>query len=166
MIEQIIPEGFCLSCRGCCRFSSADSAWQPSLCDEEISRMVARRIPPAAVTGAKKARVVPDLTQTNAYVCTFLNTGDNRCAIYKDRPLECRLYPFLLCRRGGSVVLACHMQCPFMKGHFEEAAVKEHIRLLARVLAREEYRAILKNNPHLIQEYPDAVTCVELWNDE
>jgi Fe-S-cluster containining protein len=44
-------------------------------------------------------------------LCKFLNE-QNRCSIYADRPLECRLYPYILNYKNEEISLILHNGCP------------------------------------------------------
>jgi hypothetical protein len=46
--------------------------------------------------------------------CFFLDRSDHRCQAYPARPLECRLYPFLLSREQGVFKIYAHLACPFL----------------------------------------------------
>jgi len=43
-------------------------------------------------------------------VCKWLK--DRRCSIYEERPLECRLYPYVMQWDGKKVSLVLHSGCP------------------------------------------------------
>jgi Fe-S-cluster containining protein len=43
-------------------------------------------------------------------LCKFLD--GNKCSIYEIRPLECRLYPYILHYENSEVVLKLHNDCP------------------------------------------------------
>ena len=161
-LPEIIPQEFCLACRGCCRFAHADSVWPPTLLDREIDMLMQRHIPPSVITAAKKVRVVPDSSGINNYACVFLNEQDSRCGIYKDRPFECRLYPLLIMRREAKIFLGYDPHCPFVQAHREEASFKEYIRVVAAWVMSPSVRRLLIEDPRFIQEYPDAHPCVDV----
>lgn len=100
-IKQYVNSGYCLGCLGCCRYGSKSSVWAPNLLEREKRKLGRERI---------------ELISVNeTYVCRFLNTENNRCLIYKNRPLECSLYPFLVNRRNGKLYLSVHTACPFVR---------------------------------------------------
>lgn len=48
--------------------------------------------------------------------CTFLDNKTKRCKIYNQRPLECRLYPFLLALKKDKVGIKLDRRfCPRLK---------------------------------------------------
>lgn len=42
---------------------------------------------------------------------TELIPSDHRCRIYENRPLECRVYPFLFLKKEGRVWVGVHLSC-------------------------------------------------------
>jgi Fe-S-cluster containining protein len=149
MIAQCIPQKVCLECRGCCRFASADSPWSPALLKSEITSL------------AKKTRLVYDRRQGN-YICAALDVEDNRCKLYRFRPFDCRLYPFLLNRQADKVFLALDLHCPFAQNNLDTPTFQKHIRYLTVALNVPGFAKALRKNPQLAQAYPDALDLVEI----
>ena len=151
-INEIIPEGFCLKCDGCCRFAEENSVWFPRLLKEEE-----KAIP------KDKFRPVPNKKEGN-FLCAFLRTEDNKCKIYKSRPFECRLYPFLLARdaKTGKIFLAVGTNCPFARGNLKKAEFKKHTEHLTALFKSPDFLKFIKDNPQIIQSYPDALNLAEL----
>lgn len=161
MIKDFIPQGFCLECRECCKFSEAESPWSPVFLHEEIEKIV--ELSPAGtqlLTGNKLNLVFSE--QENIYLCPFLNSADNKCNIYAMRPFECRLYPFLINRKGDKVFLAIDLNCPFAKDNFQRESLQEYVEYLKGVFSSAHARQILKNNPQIIQTYPGIQDLAEL----
>lgn len=146
-VQQIIPEGFCLSCQGCCRFADAKTPWAVHLSREEQQEL-----------GIQDA-VLPSAADpvTGQYVCSYFAAGQARCTIYYKRPLECRLYPFVVNRQGGSVFLALDLNCPYAKAQYETQAMRDFISRLAAICNSSLFVQALKENPWLIQQYPDVL---------
>lgn len=139
-IKQLIPSEFCLECDGCCRFQSGDSVWFPRL--------------------LKKERVV--LKYKNS-ACSNLGAG-NKCKIYKKRPFDCALYPFLINRdtASGKVFLSVHLSCPFVARNMKNEDFKEYTAYLAAFMKSWDFLKMLKNNPQIIQSYTEILNLVEL----
>jgi Fe-S-cluster containining protein len=91
-----------------------------------------------------------------------LNLKDNKCKIYFFRPFECQLYPFLINRNAGKAFLAVDLKCPFVKQRLETKEFKEYTKNLSGILNSPSLIKILKNNPQIIQAYPEALNLREL----
>ena len=138
-IEELIPEGYCLSCKGCCRFAEKDSAWLPHLLAEEKERL-------AGIS------VLPDPGQGN-YLCGFLDEKTNKCGVYAKRPFECRLYPFLINRSDGGVFLGIDPNCVFVKENLGKEGFRESLLKMGEFSLSRDLLEILKGNSCLIQAY-------------
>lgn len=161
MIKQFVPERVCLTCQGCCRFQEADSVWSPCLLDNEIQGLFKNGILPLAISSSKRIRLIPNTTQDN-FVCTFLNPKDNKCKVYSLRPFECQLYPFLISRKENKIFLALDLKCPFVKERLKGQGLKEYVKDLTGILNSPSFKQLLKNNPQIIQVYPEALNLAEL----
>jgi len=161
MIKQFIPEGVCLSCQGCCRFREEYSAWSPSLTGEEVENFSRQGLPASLISVEKKIRVV-SFDKEGIFICSLFNPEKNKCKIYESRPLECRLYPFLLNRKDKKIFLAVDTQCDYARDRVKTREFSEYAQYLAELLKSPQYTDILKNNPHLIQVYTDTFEICEL----
>jgi len=161
MIAQIIPQGICLKCRGCCRFSQQDNIWSASLLDEEIRSSLEKKIPSCAISRDKKIRLEPNPEEDN-FICHFLNIQDNQCNIYSLRPFECQLYPFLISRHEGMVFLAVDVKCPFVRDNLESGIFKKHTQYLTHLFNNPPWLNSLKSNPQIIQAYAGAINLTEI----
>jgi Fe-S-cluster containining protein len=146
--EELIPEGYCLSCRGCCRFAEKDSVWLPHLLGEEKKQLA-------------EISVLPDPRQEN-YFCVFLDTKTNKCQVYAKRPFDCRLYPFLINRLNGGVFLGIDPNCVFVKDNLGKKGFRESLLKIGRSCQSEGFRNILKGNPCLIQAYEGILHLVRI----
>ena len=157
MLKQFVPEDFCLTCRGCCRFKEPDSIWSPALLHEEIKSIL-----PFVISSSKKIRLSPSAEKLNNFICPFLNLEGNLCNIYANRPFECQLYPFLINRKEGKVFLALDLNCPFIKENLDSSLLKEYSQDLAGMFNSRESKNLFKDNPQVIQEYPEAANLAEI----
>lgn len=172
MIKQFVPSEFCLEkCRCCCRFSQQDSVWSPCLLDEEIEALSKLNIPPSVISQSKKIRLVPfpkeKIEELPAHVgplfiCPFLDMKNSKCNIYESRPLECRLYPFLINKREKRIFLSVDLGCPFIEENLQTKGFKEYTDYLFSLLNEPVYLNLLRNNPQIIQVYDDALDLLEL----
>ena len=161
MIKQLIPEGFCLQCQGCCRFEHPGSAWSPNLLDKDREALLTHDVPALSILNNKKIRLVSSRTQGN-FICSFLGDKDNRCKVYAFRPFECQLYPFLINRSSKDIFLAVDLKCPFVQEQQKSAAFQRHIEYLTGFFSRSEICGVLNKNPQIIQEYPEVRNLVLL----
>jgi Fe-S-cluster containining protein len=155
MIKQFVPEEACLHCQGCCRFVQEDSSWVPSLLNEEIEHFLNQGAAVALITPQKKLKIVP-FPKQKVYLCSLFNYEENKCKVYDSRPLECQLYPFLLCAKGKEVYLAADSNCPFLKEKNKTREFKEYSQYLISLLQNPPYAELLRNNPHIIQPYAEV----------
>jgi Fe-S-cluster containining protein len=140
VIKQIVPQKFCLKCKGCCRFSEKDSVWLPH--DRRISAVSSK--------------------EENNFLCKFLNPKDNKCKIYSSRPFDCQLYPFLLNRQGNQVFLAVDLNCLFVKEKRDSKELKDYMFYLEKLLNEPVYKELLENNPKIIQLYEGVSSLIAL----
>lgn len=160
MIKQFIPQGVCLECKGCCRFSEENSVWSPCLLDEEIQDLLDKKIPPASISADRRAHPVP--AEKGGYICPFLNQQENKCQIYGFRPFECQIYPFLICLRDKKVLLTIDLNCEYIKQNLNSKELKDYIDYLTNLLNSPKQLKILKNNPQIIQAYEEVLDIVEI----
>jgi Fe-S-cluster containining protein len=146
-LRQFIPKDYCLSCQGCCRFAQNDSVWLPQLLEEEKNRL-------------GKLRVILDQEQGN-FICGFLNKENNKCKVYRLRPFDCQLYPFIFHRQNNKVFLAADLKCIFLKENFPSQEFKDYARRLIELIKTPSFLNILKSNPGLIQTYIGAAPIEE-----
>jgi len=162
MISQLIPEGYCLKCQGCCRFKEPNSVWSPCLLQEEIEDFISKKIPPASISNDQRLVVIPSKSLAGQFVCPFLNEDNNTCAIYSFRPFECQLYPFLLNLRGKKVVLTVDLNCPYIKENIHTPEFKEYLDNLITFLNSPAKIKMLKDNPQILAAYEEVSEIVGL----
>lgn len=161
MIKQLIPQGFCLKCQGCCRFSRIDSVWLPCLLEEEIQDLLDKKIPPAAISAKRQLLPIPHPKQ-EGYICPFLDIDENKCKIYSYRPFECQLYPFLINLRDKKVLLAVDLNCPYIRENLKSTHLEDYTEYLTAFLNTPGQLQLLKDNPQIIQAYEDVQELLEI----
>jgi Fe-S-cluster containining protein len=162
MIQQFVPQEFCLKCRGCCRFKEANSVWSPCLLDEEIQELLDKPGMPAASISIDR-RIQPIANPGGAdFICPFLEIRENKCQIYGLRPFECQLYPFLINLRNDKVLLTVDLNCPYVYEKINSQQAKDYIVYLTGYLNSEPLRSLLKDNPQIIQAYEEVREVAEL----
>jgi Fe-S-cluster containining protein len=178
MIKQFVPQERCLACQGCCRFIQEDSVWAPALLNEEVQHFLRQGISAAFISADKKLKIVP-FPKQQLFLCPLFNHENNLCKVYDARPLECQLYPFLICTRSKpqaadfnkvsageaqkrKIYLAADTNCPFFKEKLNSQEVKEYVRYLVMLLQNPPYAELIRNNPQVIQSYAEVLQLQEL----
>lgn len=161
MIKQIIPQEYCLKCKGCCRFAQMDSVWSPCLLEEEIQDFLDKKIPPAAISREHKLLLIPN-PKEEGYLCPFSDSSNNKCKIYSFRPFECQLYPFLINLRRGKIILTVNLNCPYIGENLKTPQLEEYIEYLTSYLNSPNQLELIKSNPQFLQAYEDVLEVVEL----
>lgn len=161
MIQQFVPEGTCLKCQGCCRFKEIDSVWTPCLLEEEVQELLDKDIPPAYINMQKKILPVSN-PRGEGFFCAFFEAESNKCKIYRMRPFECQLYPFLINLRDKKVILTVDLNCLYVKENIHKKEFKEYTDYLSAYLNSPQQLEMLKDNPQIIQAYEDVLDVIEL----
>ena len=130
-LKQFIPKKYCLTCLGCCRYLKKKSPWP--------------------VQGIPLIHN-PNKHQSN-FICSFLNIHSNKCKIYKSRPFECYLYPFLINRKGKKAFLAVDIHCPIVKEKFGSKEFNDYAEYLCKTL---------QDIDKIAQKYPGVIDIIEL----
>ena len=107
-IPQFVPSSTCLACDICCRFERTESPWRPKLTHEE-----ARIIP--QVDKRHYVKAVETKDGKSACQCVHFDPVTHYCAVYKERPFECGLYPFLIYKKNDKYWISVHLSCPHIK---------------------------------------------------
>jgi Fe-S-cluster containining protein len=113
----LLPPGECLRCEVCCRFPSAASPLAPYFSHAEMEQAVAAGMPGDAFPPGRygpgfSARLAVE--GPSVFRCPAFRPATNDCAAYAARPLDCRLYPFMLLydADGKEVFLGLDTYCP------------------------------------------------------
>lgn len=140
-IPNFVPSEVCLRCQGCCRFSEAQSSWSPNLTREER-----RSFPGAGYKLALEER-------GGGFVCSQFDPVSLECRRYADRPLECRLYPFVVHRKAGLAYLAVDRNCPFVAESYGSPFFTGILEAYRALCVSEEFRDLVRENPQIVQDY-------------
>jgi uncharacterized protein len=148
-LKQLVPAGFCLKCQICCRFPKKPTIWQPRLSQEEtIFFRNQNGLKGHIAKGAVKLKAAGSF-----FCCEFFNGKKNSCKIYKLRPLDCRLYPFVLLRAKNKIFLAAHLICPFIAENIRSRKLERYADYLKKVFAGKDFKLLIKTSPAFIQSY-------------
>lgn len=143
MLKQLMPEAFCLSCQGCCRFLKKESEWSVVVFDQEQGLIPCNN---------NKIDLKFD-SQENKYFCVFFNRKQNACDIYEKRPFDCQLYPFLLNFQEEELFLAVDLNCPFIEKNFESQLFQDYVEYLKDLFISSSVKEMITKNKNLLQCY-------------
>ena len=154
MIKQLLDCSVCLQCRGCCRFSEGNSIWVPVLSSAEQDS-VSKACPGEGVVAGGRLATVP-APEEGLHYCVLFSPPGNSCRFYSRRPLECRLYPFLINLNpdNGRVFLCLDMNCPFAAEHHKDSSFREYAGYLAEYLNSPARLEFFRREKRLLQSYP------------
>ena len=138
-----MPENTCLKCKGCCRFNNIRSKWSPSFLKKEISSFKEKKIKFSLREKSKRIKLV---SSGNYFFCPFFDNLNNKCSVYKIRPFDCRLYPFLLRRVKKRIFLAIDLNCPYIEKTIESRVFKKYLKTLIKFLKQKIDKEILLDN--------------------
>lgn len=155
-LRQLIPQAFCLKCKGCCRFLDKKSQWIPKISASEILK--ARKVGISSLLFSK----VPEngyrlklVSAKEINLCAGLSAKTNKCRIYHHRPFDCQLYPFILTSRNKKIFLSLHLACPFVKEHLESKGFNNYLKYLKGFLNKNDVLLFIRENIFLAQGYAD-----------
>ncbi len=156
VISNLIPEKICLSCDICCRYTEDSNQWTPFILKEELPGFKSSlALPPFVESSGLNIDPVKD---KNNYICPFFVSAKNRCRIYPERPLDCRLYPFVISYDStySQIILSCDRQCPFAADKKNAKKIEKYARSLKNVIDAEEMAETIYLNRGLIMPYNDS----------
>ncbi len=143
--EIVRETGFSCTCCGCCCTKEVND--HVFLLDEDVHRI--RQEHPDVVVPAPYFEACDQngrffvsgyaLKTKDGNVCTFLNES-GRCRIYTDRPLICRVYPYMLHREADASgdLRMCHVSGLNTHGEYNVAMTSEEASAAAEETARYE----------------------------
>lgn len=154
-INQFVPSEVCLKCDGCCRFKEPGTIWRPKMTDEEAadakaSGLAAKILWEETFDEANFIRTKPGCGE---HLCQFFNPADHTCGIYRARPFECELYPYVISRGKDSVGLYIHLNCPYVQTSYHTAAMVHYHEYLKSFFGRPDVQGFLKRNREFLNDY-------------
>lgn len=166
-VPQMVPESWCLECKICCRFPDAQEVQTPTWSPVEEQWAHEKAVDP---TWFQKSRgstsFRPQLRScAGGFRCPAFQAESNRCTIYSVRPLDCRLYPFVLTcdANTGGVTLAMDMKCPYLRVHENDPEVAAYAQRLLHYLENPLGNAYYEQNPEIAgSSWPEFVAISEL----
>lgn len=160
-LPSYIPDGICLQCCGCCRFTDKDNCWRPKTFREEQTGTVAAHVDGKGYVTAQAHHEVStpasprggQAQSVGQWICDFLDPENNYCAVYQKRPFECALYPFVFVRDGDVIRLMFHLSCPHAQETFGSDGYKKHIEVLRKYFSAPDVHEFLVANKTIAGDY-------------
>lgn len=157
-LRQFVPQEECLACRGCCRYAEQETVWQPFFMIDEIAELTGRGVLPACIFVHEhyrkgKGTRINLVRAGDSFICPGLEIEENKCKIYADRPLDCRLYPFLLAHKKDLAFLAVDKKCPYVQKMRKTPLFDDHIRYLLEFSSSKDFISLVDHNPEIFQVY-------------
>lgn len=142
-----------MACRRCCRFADPQDAQTPVFSTEEVRRALTAGASAAwfqpAAPPSQTVRVGPH--PCGGTQCPALEPTRHHCRIYPERPLDCRLYPFVVTRdaSGRRLLLAVDTKCPYVQQLGAGRVLRDYGWYLLRLLESPSGQRLLVENPGL-----------------
>ena len=137
----------CLRCDVCCRFPTPTSPLAPFFGNAEIEQAVGSGVPAAAFPPGTygPGHAVELAPWRGTFRCPAFEESKNSCSIYAGRPLDCRLYPFMLMfdRSGQKVLLGLDSHCPAVSARRDDPRFSACVGRLRNLLDRGLRRHVL-----------------------
>ena len=150
-LPQFVPQDVCLSCDGCCQFAQANSSWCPKMAREEIDPQKEAGV--VLLNGLGESDVIKTVEHQGQVRCVFFQVEGNTCHVYEDCPFECRLYPFLLVKRGDGVDVGVHLNCPYIQEKRQGEDFKGHVENLRQYFQQQAALDFVRRNQILHGNY-------------
>ena len=148
----------CLACDVCCRFASPVASFVPFFTADEMAALGERASPHFLAPGASPGD--RPLTQPDGEMwrCPFRRPDSQECTVYGQRPLDCRLYPFVLMfdEPGKQVWLGLDEACPFAFDNPSSPALHQAADEAARLL-EGPLADVIAAAPGIVSRYHDHV---------
>ena len=149
----------CMKCRGCCQFLADELYFAPVVTKEELAVIQqnydtsrATILPHNKEGTIFQISPIPSKKHPEEYVCPFYDEETTYCTIYKDRPLDCRLWPIMIAKSDKkntlSITRSEDSYCPALQATSERA--RDHYKTyIVKELNKEPYTTIFSLHPDL-----------------
>jgi len=156
-VRPLVSSDVCLSCDGCCRFKEEQSSWRPKLAKEEAAHGAKMGLP---IEIFSKNTSWPDgsvhtMICNGQHVCRFFSPELNSCSIYRARPFECQLYPFVLSKQDHQIQLCVHLACPFVQEKRNDPSFDVYVDYLKVFFRKPKMIDFIRRNPFLAGDYKE-----------
>jgi len=137
---------------------------RPFFTAEEIEAAIRRGVPAAQFPDRSGGRItlVPH-PSGEGYICPAFDVATNGCAIYDDRPLDCRLYPFVVMRppEGTEPLLGWDRLCPYLREESDPMLPLATAPMIVRHLSPPDAPSPLVNDPGFVGPFQESAWMLE-----
>lgn len=96
-MKNIVNTKDCQACKWCCIFfNKKEESLSPFFSDVEYEKISDKTNIKKNKNGFFQAKVIESKQNEKNYVCSFLDEGKYSCSIYKKRPIDCIIWPFVV----------------------------------------------------------------------
>lgn len=145
MLKKILSSETCKNCRVCCVFDR-DDVWEIPLVSEEIYKDIIKERPELKLINRGKTSYVFDMEfkEDGLTYCPALS--ETGCTLGKNKPFDCRIWPFRVMKKGDDPVITLSPVCEFINPR--DKNVQSLAEELAPIIFSEAER-----NPDIIKDY-------------
>ena len=153
-MKQLTSSKDCLNCKDpCCEFSWVYRKFSPVITEEEREKLLKQGISEKNFKKRGKSWQIRLKFKRLKHVCPFIKLFDGKriCGIQKNKPLDCKMFPFTLVKQKGKLFLgicrkdsSCHVSEKLIK----TKKFQNHVKYLKSYLRKNKLK--IKNNPDLI----------------
>jgi len=97
-----MKKNICQKCRECCVFAEDEKYFAPIFTFDEVKKVLHLGHHKKIFTQYKKfknifqIKLIKSKSKKNHFVCPLLNEKKHLCLIYKNRPIDCKIWPLIL----------------------------------------------------------------------
>jgi len=161
-LKQIVPSQTCLACDVCCRFLDSKSPFAPIFTDEEYGKALSSGLleNQFSITSDGSSRQIQLKSHQDMFICPAFDPKTQHCTIYRDRPLDCQIYPFMLMWSADyqSVLLVVDRLCPYTENQIQDSQFKTYIDEMVEFL--ESIKKNIAQNYSLVSHFQEDVIVV------
>ena len=166
-VPQIVPESWCMKCKICCRFPDTTEVQTPAWSALEAEWAQASGGDPSWFRKIDQSPSLGPRLQPcgSGFRCPAFHEQTNGCTIYDVRPLDCRIYPFVLTKDAAQtrVLLSMDAKCPYIEKHGSAPETLAYAQMLVAYLETPVGLDYLKQNPNIIgPSWPEFLTMAAL----
>ena len=94
------------------------------------------------------------------FICPAFDPNTQHCTIYRDRPLDCQIYPFMMMWSADyqSVLLVVDRLCPYTENQIQGSQFKTYIDEMVEFL--ESIKKNIAQNYSLVSHFQEDVIVV------
>lgn len=168
-IKKIIKSRDCFQCPDpCCRFQKDEISFAPIFTEPESKKLKTKDKNQISFQKYRNSEKVFQVRLVESggkdiYLCPFLNLDNQRCRIYKRRPLDCRLFPLVIMksRNGQKINLCCYDEslCPGLK-NISPKKFEKYKKYLSKWCRTKKTICLVKDFPEIVWNYDEEAKVI------